>query len=95
MSGEKLKGAFAFVDFANATVTEDGSRECVNTTGLVEVYEQKPVYECVHKEEEQCHYTYITQFVPTREKACEESYEKSCKVSKSLILFGTVLPVLL
>jgi hypothetical protein len=37
------------VDFANATLTSDGSKECVNTTGTVEVYEKNPVYECVHK----------------------------------------------
>ena len=37
------------VDFVNATLTSDGSKECVNTTGTVEVYEKNPVYECVHK----------------------------------------------
>ena len=37
------------VDFVNATLTPDGSKECVNTTGTVEVYEKNPVYECVHK----------------------------------------------
>ena len=43
------KGPYEMVDFANATLTSDGSKECVNTTGTVEVYEKNPVYECVHK----------------------------------------------
>ena len=76
------RGAFALVDFTNATLTEDGMRECVNTTGIIEIQERKPVYQCVHKEEEQCHYTYVTHFIPHREKECQENYEKSCKVSK-------------
>ncbi len=46
------------------------------------MYESKPVYECIHKEEEQCHYTYVTQFLPTREKECDQNYEKRCKVTK-------------
>lgn len=74
------KGAYELVDFSNATVTDDGSRECVNTTGMMEIYEKTPVYECVHKTEEQCHYTYVTQFEPTRQEECEENYEKSCQV---------------
>ena len=78
--GKVSKGAFALVDFSNATVTDDGSRECVNTTGMMEIYEKTPVYECVHKNEEQCHYTYVTQFEPTRQQECEENYEKSCQV---------------
>ena len=66
-NGRKVpsKGAYELVDFSNATVTDDGSRECVNTTGMMEIYEKTPVYECVHKNEEQCHYTYVTQFEPT------------------------------
>ena len=43
------KGPYEMVDFVNATLTSDGSKECVNTTGTVEVYEKNPVYECVHK----------------------------------------------
>ena len=74
------QGAYELVDFSNATVTDDGSRECVNTTGMMEIYEKTPVYECVHKTEEQCHYTYVTQFEPTRQEECEENYEKSCQV---------------
>ena len=77
---ENAKGAFALVDFTNATLTEDGSRECVNTTGIMETYDRIPIYECVDKNEEQCHHTYVTEFEPTREEVCEENYQKSCKV---------------
>ena len=83
VSQRPSKDAFALVDFSNATLTDDGSRECVNTTGMMEIYEKTPVYECVHKNEEQCHYTYVTQFEPTRQQECEENYEKSCQVSSA------------
>ena len=78
------KGAYEMVDFTNATVTEDGSRECVNTTGIMEIYDEKPVYECIQKEEKICHYTYVTQFLPTRHKECDHHYEKTCKVSTKI-----------
>ena len=74
------KVLMSWLIFSNATLTDDGSRECVNTTGMMEIYEKTPVYECVHKTEEQCHYTYVTQFEPTRQEECEENYEKSCQV---------------
>ena len=85
------QGAYELVDFSNATVTVDGSRECVNTTGMMEIYEKTPVYECVHKNEEQCHYTYVTQFEPTRQEECEENYEKSCQVGNLIRFFKGLL----
>ena len=80
---EEVKGAFALVDFTNATLSKDGSRECVNTTGVMETYERKPIYECVHKKEERCYDTYITEFTPTKVEECDEHYEKSCTVGIS------------
>ena len=71
----------ATIDFTGAKLNADGSKECVNTTSTIEVFEKIPVQDCIHKEEELCHYTYITQFLPTREEECEIHYEKSCKVT--------------
>ncbi len=80
---------FALVDFSNATLSEDGTKECVNTTGIMETYEKLPVYDCIHRNEEQCSYSYVTQFAPAREKVCEENYEKSCKV-RSRLTFSSI-----
>jgi hypothetical protein len=76
-------GGFTLVDFTNATISQDGNRECVNTTGIMETYDKRPIYQCFHRNEEQCHYTYVTQFEPTKEEVCEENYEKNCKVQNT------------
>merc|ERR1711874_886747 len=36
---------------------------------------------CTHKNTEQCHYTYVTQFKPSQEEVCEENFEKSCSIT--------------
>ena len=36
--------------------------------------------ECTHKNVEKCHYTYVTQFTPTQEEVCDETFEKSCQI---------------
>ncbi len=47
----------------------------------VETIAKDPILECVHKNEEKCHYTYVTQFVPTQEEVCEENFEKTCQIT--------------
>ena len=32
--------------------------------------EKEPILECTHKNVEQCHYTYVTQFTPSQEEVC-------------------------
>ena len=80
-------GAFELVDFSNATINLDGSKECVNTTGMIEMYDKKPIHECTHKNEEQCHHTYVTQFEPIQEEECDVHYQKSCQVSYQKLYF--------
>merc|ERR1712036_55279 len=41
----------------------------------------EPILECTHKNTEQCHYTYVTQFTPSQEEVCEENFEKSCQIT--------------
>ena len=40
-----------------------------------------PILECTHKNVEKCHYTYVTQFNPTQEEVCDETFEKSCQIT--------------
>ena len=42
--------------------------------------EKSPILECVHKEVEQCHYTYVTQFKPSQEEVPSYSYKHSAKI---------------
>ena len=41
--------------------------------------EKEPILECVHKEVEQCHYTYVTQFKPSQEEVPSYSNKHSAK----------------
>ena len=43
--------------------------------------EKEPILECTHKNTEQCHYTYVTQFAPSQEEVCEENFEKTCSIT--------------
>merc|ERR1711874_946254 len=43
--------------------------------------EKEPILECTHKNTEQCHYTYVTQFKPSMEEVCEENFEKQCSIT--------------
>jgi len=43
--------------------------------------EKEPILECTHKNVEQCHYTYVTQFTPSQEEVCEENFEKQCSIT--------------
>ena len=84
-------GAFELVDFTNATLNLDGSKECVNSTGIIEMYDKKPIHECTHKNEEQCHHTYVTQFEPIQEEECDVNYQKSCQVSYQKLYFFQII----
>ena len=47
----------------------------------VTTLEKEPILECTHKNTEQCHYTYVTQFTPAQEEICEENFEKVCSIT--------------
>jgi len=68
------------VDFSQATRTPDG-RLCVIKADTVDKLSKTPILECTHKNEEQCHYTYSTQFKPSQEEVCQENFEKLCQIT--------------
>jgi len=67
------------VDFSSATPGPDGSW-CITKVKYVDHMEQDQVKECWHQNVTQCHDTYITEFLPSQEQKCEESFWKSCKI---------------
>jgi alpha-L-fucosidase len=54
---------------------------CVDKLEEVTSLEKEPILECTHKNTEQCHFTYVTQFSPAQEEVCEENFEKSCQIT--------------
>ena len=54
---------------------------CVEDVREVEGLQRRPLLECTHREVEQCHYSYVTQYSPSQEEVCEEDFQKSCSIT--------------
>ena len=72
--------AGAGVDFSGCSEDPETGFCCVEKEECVESLEKETVLECTHKNVEQCHYTYVTQFTPSQEEVCEENFEKQCSM---------------
>jgi len=71
----------AGVDFSTCVQDRETGLCCVEKLSEVTSLEKEPILECTHKNTEQCHYTYVTQFKPSQEEVCEENFEKSCQIT--------------
>merc|ERR1712126_799030 len=69
------------IDFSGCTTDPDTGLCCVDKEEKVTSLEKEPILECTHKDVEQCHYTYVTQFKPSQEEVCEENFEKQCSIT--------------
>ena len=67
------------VDFSNAIPGPDGSW-CITKTKYVDHMVRDQLKECWHQNVSQCHDTYVTEFLPSQEQKCEETFWKSCKI---------------
>ena len=67
------------VDFSNA-VPGPGGSWCITKTKFVEHMVKDQVKECWHENVTQCHDTFMTEFLPSQEQKCEETFWKSCKI---------------
>ena len=68
------------VDFTGCVTDQETGLCCVDKEETVTTIEKEPILECTHKNTEQCHYTYVTQFTPSQEEVCEENFEKQCSM---------------
>merc|ERR1719361_718530 len=75
---EAVQGGF---DFSSCVEDPETGLCCVDKEETVTSLEKEPILECTHKNTEQCHYTYVTQFKPTQEEVCEENFEKLCSIT--------------
>jgi hypothetical protein len=69
------------IDFSGCEEDPDTGLCCVEKEETITSLEKEPILECTHKNVEQCHYTYITQFSPSQEEVCEENFEKQCSIT--------------
>ena len=77
--GEKETGAG--VDFSGCSEEPETGFCCVEKEECIDSLEKDTVLECTHKNVEQCHYTYVTEFVPSQEEVCDENFEKICSIT--------------
>ena len=69
------------IDFSGCETDTETGLCCVDKEETVTSLEKEPILECTHKNTEQCHYTYVTQFKPSQEEVCEENFEKQCSIT--------------
>jgi hypothetical protein len=69
------------VDFSGCVTDPSSGLCCVDKVEEVTSLEKDPILECTHKNVEQCHYTYVTQFTPSQEEVCEENFETQCSIT--------------
>ena len=80
-SGRQEEQISGGIDFSGCEEDPDTGLCCVEKEETVTSLEKEPILECTHKNVEQCHYTYVTQFTPSQEEVCEENFEKQCSIT--------------
>ena len=69
-SGRQEEQISGGIDFSGCEEDPDTGLCCVEKEETVTSLEKEPILECTHKNVEQCHYTYVTQFTPSQEEVC-------------------------
>merc|ERR1712156_921316 len=80
-SGRQEEQVQGGIDFSGCVEDGETGLCCVEKEETVTSLEKEPILECTHKNVEQCHYTYVTQFTPSQEEVCEENFEKQCSIT--------------
>ena len=78
--GERSGKSLADIDFTAATLDEETGLKCVRTEETLETLEREKLLSCTHSSINICHYTYVTQFSPSRVEVCEDVYTKNCNI---------------
>ena len=79
--GKQFESAGGGIDFTCCVTNQDTGLCCIEKTESVSSLKKEPILECTHKNTEQCHYTYVTQFKPSVEEICEETFQKQCQIT--------------
>merc|ERR1712025_581185 len=81
MGGRQEAAVQGGADFSGCVDDPETGLCCVDKEETVQKIEKEPILQCTHKNTEQCHYTYVTQFKPTQQEVCEETFEKKCAIT--------------
>ena len=73
------------IDFNGCENDPDTGRCCITKEEQITTLSKAPILECTHKDYEQCHYTYVTQFRPSQQELCEENSTKQAGLSRATL----------
>jgi len=79
--GRQLDAVQGGIDFSNCQQDPETGLCCIDKEETVQTLQKDPILECTHKDTEQCHYTYVTKFIPSQQEVCDETFEKSCQIT--------------
>jgi len=79
--GKQIESPSGGIDFTGCVTNPENGFCCIEKTESVSTLKKEPILECTHKNTEQCHYTYVTQFKPSVEEICDETFEKKCQIT--------------
>ena len=68
------------IDFTAAADDAESGLKCVIKAESLERVEKESLLTCTHSLVPVCHYTYATQYRPSREEECGEYYHKTCRI---------------
>ena len=68
------------IDFSAAVDDAESGLKCVIKAAILETVEKESLLTCTHSLVPVCHYTYATQYRPSREEECGEYYHKTCRI---------------
>ena len=72
--------ALVIHDIKNYGTVDENGRACIQKVMLTEYTDYTEVMTCVHKTEQRCHTSYVTDFEPHQEQKCDEKFEKTCSI---------------
>eukprot|EP00091_Calanus_sinicus_P008639 TRINITY_DN20793_c0_g1_i1.p1 TRINITY_DN20793_c0_g1~~TRINITY_DN20793_c0_g1_i1.p1 ORF type:complete len:138 (-),score=47.78 TRINITY_DN20793_c0_g1_i1:126-491(-) len=62
------------IDFTGCVTNQETGLCCIEKTESESSLKKEPILECTHKNTEQCHYTYVTQFKPLLRSICRRNF---------------------
>ena len=68
-----------FLNNPDVTVDSNGLK-CIKKLMQIEYTDYTEVMTCVHKTEDRCHTSYVTDFEAHQEQKCDEKFEKTCTI---------------
>jgi hypothetical protein len=68
------------IDLSECEEDPENGKCCLTKQIESKSIEKQPILSCTHRNIEKCHFTYSTQFRPTQQKVCQDTFQKKCSI---------------